>query len=116
MATVRIRHAYEARTRGDGHCVLVDRLWPRGLSKERASWDEWRKDLAPSTELRRWYGHDPEKFAEFRRRYASELRTPSARAALRELASRRGAVTLVTATHDIDHSGAAVLARVLDRA
>jgi uncharacterized protein YeaO (DUF488 family) len=91
--------------------VLIDRLWPRGVSKERARIDEWMKDAAPSTELRRWYGHDPAKFAEFARRYCEELQRPPASdavARLRELTDAR-AVSLVTATRDVEHSGARVL-------
>lgn len=110
-----VKHVYEPRASADGRRLLVDRLWPRGLSKERASWDAWRKDLAPSTELRRWYGHDPKRFAEFRRRYTGELRAPGARAALREIVRQRGRITLLTATHDLEHSGAAVLAKVASR-
>jgi uncharacterized protein YeaO (DUF488 family) len=92
--------------------VLVDRVWPRGLTKEAAHLDEWIKDVAPSTPLRRWYGHRPERFTEFTRRYLAELAEPPSAAAmnrLHELARRRN-VTLLTATRDIDHSQAAVLA------
>ena len=89
--------------------------WPRGLTKEKAALDEWVKDVAPSTELRRWYGHDPARFEEFRRRYEQELAEPEqarALAGLRETASRQ-TITLLTATRDIDHSEAAVLASLL---
>ncbi len=92
--------------------MLVDRVWPRGLTKDAAHLDEWLKDVAPSTELRKWYGHDPDRFAEFRRRYDAELAEPARKAALerlRELA-RSGPLTLLTATKDLDHSQAAVLA------
>jgi uncharacterized protein YeaO (DUF488 family) len=95
--------------------VLVDRVWPRGLTKDAAQLDEWIKDVAPSTALRRWYGHRPERFSEFRRRYLAELADPQRKAAmnrLRELA-RSKAITLLTATRDIDHSQAAVLAEQL---
>jgi uncharacterized protein YeaO (DUF488 family) len=95
----------------DGARVLVDRVWPRGLTKEAAHLDEWLKDVAPSTELRRWYGHRPERFDEFRRRYLAELAEPGPAAALdrlRELA-RTGKVTVLTATRDVEHSQAAVL-------
>jgi uncharacterized protein YeaO (DUF488 family) len=98
--------------RGDvGYRVLVDRLWPRGIKKADAALDEWLKDAAPSTELRRWYGHDPERFTEFSRRYRAELRRPPASDAvnhLRGLAARR-AVILLTATGDVERSGARVL-------
>jgi len=95
--------------------VLVDRIWPRGLAKERARLDEWAKAVAPSTELRRWYGHDPSKLDQFRRRYQAELAEPERQAALRHLRelARSGRLTLVTATRDIDLSQAAVLAEHL---
>jgi uncharacterized protein YeaO (DUF488 family) len=95
----------------DRHRVLVDRLWPRGIGKQDAPLDEWPKELAPSTELRRWYGHDPARFTEFARRYRAELARPPASETvtrLRDLARRRP-VTLVTATRDAEHSGARVL-------
>jgi uncharacterized protein YeaO (DUF488 family) len=95
--------------------VLVDRIWPRGIRKEDAHLDEWCKDVAPSTELRRWYGHDPERFDEFARRYRAELRQPAHAAAverLREVAQMRP-VILLTATKRVDISQAAVLADVL---
>jgi uncharacterized protein YeaO (DUF488 family) len=94
-----------------GYRVLVDRLWPRGIKKADANLDEWLKDAAPSTELRRWYGHDPDRFAEFARRYRAELRRLPASGAvdhLRRLASSR-VVVLLTATSDVEHSGACVL-------
>jgi uncharacterized protein YeaO (DUF488 family) len=95
----------------DRQRVLVDRLWPRGVRKDEASIDEWLKDAAPSTELRRWYGHDPAKFAEFARRYRGELaETPALEAVAHLLAlSEAGTVALVTATRDVEHSGALVL-------
>ena len=101
----------------DGFRVLVDRVWPRGLRKDDAHLDAWLRDIAPSTELRRWYGHDPARYAEFRRRYLAELRDPDHRAAWRELdeLARRGRVTLLTATRDVEHSQAAVLAERLSR-
>ena len=97
------------------HRVLVDRLWPRGLAKGSAPFDEWAKDVAPSTELRRWYGHVPERFEEFARRYAGELAEKPASQALAELRSHATErdLTLVTATRDLQRSGAAVLRDVL---
>lgn len=112
---VAIKRAYEAPTPHDGTRVLVDRLWPRGLSKERARVDLWLKDVAPSTQLRQWYGHDPAKFAAFRARYLQELEGEPGRAALqqvRELA-RKGPVTLVFGARDVEHSEAAVLQDLL---
>ena len=102
---------------GSGYRVLVDRLWPRGVSKTQAALDEWLKDAAPSSDLRRWYGHRVERFEEFARRYRAELRHPPALAAvdrLVELAHERP-VTLLTATRDVEHSGALVLHEVLTR-
>ena len=96
--------------------VLVDRLWPRGIQKAAVDFDEWAKDVAPSADLRRWYGHDPERFGEFARRYRAELdHDPGASAVerLRALASRGGRLVLLTATRDVEHSGATVLAEVL---
>lgn len=95
--------------------VLVDRVWPRGLRKEEAHLDEWCKDVAPSTELRKWYGHDPERYEEFARRYRDELEQPRPAEALnhlRELARRRG-VALLTASRAVEISQASVLADVL---
>jgi uncharacterized protein YeaO (DUF488 family) len=109
---VRMRRVYDDPSPEDGTRVLVDRIWPRGLAKARAGIDEWAKQVAPSTDLRRWYGHDPGRFEEFRRRYLAELAEPERLAALRHLRelARSGRLTLVTATRDIDHSQAAVLA------
>ncbi|GAA2266771.1 DUF488 family protein [Actinomadura luteofluorescens] len=109
---VRLRRVYESPSDEDGKRILVDRVWPRGLSKDKAHLDEWEKDVAPSTELRKWYGHDAAKFEEFTRRYDAELGEPERAAALdhlRELAGQ-GTVTLLTATKDVDRSQAAVLA------
>lgn len=113
---VRTARIYGEPAPGDGHRVLVDRLWPRGLRKDGAPLDEWVKDAAPSTELRRWYGHDPAKFEEFRRRYAVELAAPPQRAALAHLRTLAGTgkpLTLLTATKDVAHSQAAILAALL---
>jgi len=112
---VRLRRVYDQPEPADGRRVLVDRLWPRGLSKERAAVDDWLRVVAPSEELRRWYGHQPDRFTGFRQRYQRELRAPESSAAvarLRELA-RSGPVTLLTATRDLGHSQAAVLAELL---
>lgn len=114
---IRVKRAREPAARGDGHRVLVDRLWPRGVRKADAHIDEWRKDVAPSHELRRWFGHDPERFAGFRDRYRRELRAEPARTALAELRRRaaRGTVTLVYAARDELHNNAVVLAQELSR-
>jgi uncharacterized protein YeaO (DUF488 family) len=112
---VRVRRVYDHPAPDDGRRLLVDRLWPRGLTKDAAHVDEWVKDVAPSDDLRRWYGHEPERFEEFRRRYADELREPARAQALDRIeeAARQGTVTLLTATKDAGHSQAAVLAERL---
>ena len=112
---VRVRRVYEEPERGDGTRVLVDRIWPRGLTKARAALDEWCKDVAPSSELRKWYNHDPARFEDFGRRYRAELEDPQraqALAHLRELAQDRQ-LTLLTATSQPQISEAAVLAELL---
>ena len=98
-----------------GYRVLVDRLWPRGVSKERAALDEWAKDVAPSDGLRRWYGHEPAKFSDFARRYRAELALAPGKDAVDRLraTAEKSTVTLVTATRDVERSGAAVLLEVL---
>ena len=100
---------------GPGYRVLVDRLWPRGVSKDIAAIDEWAKDVAPSDGLRRWYGHEPERFAEFARRYRAELSTSPAKDAVSQLraTAKKKPVVLVTSTRDVAHSGAAVLLAAL---
>lgn len=114
IATKRV---YEPYARSDGYRVLVDRLWPRGLSKAKAHVDCWARDISPSTELRQWYGHDPEKWPEFQKRYRAELATPEAKALLADLVrrARRGRVTLVYSSHAAHISNAAVLERMLKR-
>ncbi|HEY4131512.1 MAG TPA: DUF488 family protein [Gemmatimonadaceae bacterium] len=111
------KRAYEPASDSDGYRVLVDRLWPRGLSKARVQLDAWEKDIAPSPALRKWYGHDPDKWHEFQVRYAAELRTASAMKVLDSLVRRakRGRVTLVYASRAGDLSDAAVLKRILTR-
>jgi uncharacterized protein YeaO (DUF488 family) len=112
---VRVGRVYDPRVRGDGNRVLVDRIWPRGLSKVKADLDEWCKAVAPSTELRKWYHHDPSRFEEFARRYRAELSGPEqaeALAHLRKLAGSRN-LTLLTATKDPEISEAAALADLL---
>jgi len=109
------RRIYEEPAPGDGTRVLVDRVWPRGMRKEAAHLDEWLREVAPSTELRRWYGHDPDLFAEFRRRYRAELGDSGHQAAVGQLLDRAGRdrLTLLTATKDVERSHAAVLAEWL---
>jgi len=112
---VRLRRVYDDPSPDDGLRVLVDRVWPRGMTKAAARLDEWMKDVAPSTPLRSWYGHRPERFEEFRRRYLTELDDPKRAAGVDRLRalSRDKPVTLLTATRDVDRSQAAVLAELL---
>jgi uncharacterized protein YeaO (DUF488 family) len=112
---VRLRRVYDDLAPEDGIRVLVDRVWPRGLTKAAVHLDEWTKDIAPSTQLRRWYGHRPERFTEFRRRYLMELREAPPAATIDRLRTlaRTGPVTLLTATRDVEHSQAAVLIDLL---
>ena len=112
-----LKRVYDELEPGEGTRVLVERLWPRGLSKERAHVDLWLKEIAPSRELRTWYGHDPQKFAEFRRRYEAELASETGQAALAKLRAlaRQEPVTLVFAARDTEHSNAIVLRDLLLR-
>lgn len=111
-ARVRIKRVYDPPDPGDGRRVLVDRLWPRGLKKERAKIDRWMKEVAPSDALRRWFAHDPRKWPEFRRRYRAELETNPALEDLMRLA-REGPLTLLYATRDTEHNQARVLQEIL---
>lgn len=115
-AMLRIKRAYDPPAAQDGFRVLVDRLWPRGLSKEAAAVDEWLKDIAPSAELRRWFGHDPARWAEFKARYREELNSrerSAALARLRETARTRATVTLLFGARDTTHNHANALLEVL---
>lgn len=112
MSRVDVDRVYHTHTAADGRRVLVDRLWPRGVSKADAALDDHVPDVAPSTELRHWYGHDPARFAEFRDRYLAELEAEPAASALEELVTQARAARLIllTATRDVEHSHASVLA------
>ncbi|HVY77658.1 MAG TPA: DUF488 family protein [Solirubrobacterales bacterium] len=112
---IQVKRIYDRPTTGDGRRVLVDRLWPRGVSRERAELDEWERALAPSPELRRWFGHRPARFAEFRLAYIDELRQQRSRLRKLRASARDGPVTLLYAAHDPDHNHAIVLAEVLRR-
>lgn len=117
MAAIDVIRVYDDPGRtGEQYRVLVDRLWPRGVAKASLDLDEWVKDVAPSTELRRWYGHEPDRFEEFTRRYRDELDGEPAASVVAALRHRRRRHTLVflTATRDVEHSGAEVLRRVVD--
>lgn len=107
MAEIRIKRAYEPPVSGDGYRILVDRLWPRGLSKQQLKIDRWLKDVAPSNELRRWFGHDPAKFAEFKKLYEKELHDNPAVAEMEEV--KEPVITLVYSAKDEQHNQAVVL-------
>lgn len=108
-----IKRVYDPREESDGYRVLVDRLWPRGLTREEAAIDDWAKEIAPSSALRKWFGHKPERWVEFEMKYRAELREGAAAAALAVLEGRRGRATLLTATRDLDHSHARILQRLI---
>ncbi|WP_210603866.1 DUF488 domain-containing protein [Brevibacterium oceani] len=113
---IRVRRIYDDPEPSDGTRVLVDRVWPRGVSKDHANLGEWLKDVAPSTELRQWYGHDPDKYDEFARRYREELKDDTRAEALDRLKdiAEKGTLTLLTASKRDDISQAAVLKKTLD--
>ncbi|MGA9364772.1 MAG: DUF488 family protein [Bacteroidota bacterium] len=114
---IKLKRIYEKAERTDGKRVLIDRLWPRGVRKEEAHIDEWLREIAPSDELRRWYGHKPERWEDFRKRYRAEL----SKASLKELVGKlrrkgkRSTVTLLFAATDSEHSNAAVLKEILEK-
>ena len=109
-----LKRAYDRSTRADGKRLLVERLWPRGIKKSALPLDDWVKDIAPSTELRKWFSHDPAKWAEFRRRYQAELATkPEIWKPLLETA-RKSTITLVYSSHDAEHNNAVVLKEFLE--
>lgn len=112
---IKIKRVYEPAERGDGYRVLVDRLWPRGLKKEAADLDMWLKDIAPSPALRTWFGHKPERFAEFSKKYKAELKANPAVAQLRALAGEHKTVTLLYGARDTEHNHAVVLAAYVGR-
>jgi uncharacterized protein YeaO (DUF488 family) len=112
---VRLKRIYDTPSRSDGERVLIDRLWPRGFTHQDAHVEEWARELAPSTELRRWFGHDPSRFDEFRRRYRLELAAHEAKLAELRRRARRGPLTLVYSARDTEHNNAVVLAEVLRR-
>lgn len=113
--TVVIKRVYEPAEENDGFRILVDRLWPRGLSKEKAAIDLWAKEIAPSDDLRKWFSHDPSRWEEFRKRYRDELSTGDRKKMLKDLVSRagRGLLTLVYAAKDTTHNNAVVLQELI---
>ena len=112
-ANVRLKRAYEPKDAEDGTRILVDRLWPRGVSKEDAALDQWMKEISPSTELRKWFGHDPDRWEEFCRRYSAELHQNAALLGQLRSLARQGPLTLVYSAHDEVHNDAVVLRNVL---
>jgi uncharacterized protein YeaO (DUF488 family) len=112
---VKIKRAYESPAEEDGARILVDRLWPRGLTKEKARIDLWLKEIAPSTELRKWFAHDAAKWAEFKRRYRQELKQHAEELAILKKQMRAGPVTLIYAAKDEAHNEAAILQERLNR-
>lgn len=112
---IQLKRAYEVPSPADGERILVERLWPRGLTKERAAVDLWLKDVAPSPELRRWFGHDPSRWKQFEKRYWGELGERSEAVDLLRRKARRGRVTLVYAAKDQQHNGALALKEYLEQ-
>lgn len=114
---VQVRRIYDDPVNSDGTRILVDRIWPRGISKDKAELDDWLKELAPSSDLRKWYSHDPDKFEEFSRRYQEELKDDDHAEALKSLKdyAKKGKLTLLTASKRDDISDATVLKKVLDK-
>lgn len=106
---IKIKRIYEGSEKGDGKRILVDRLWPRGVSKEKADLDLWMKDIAPTTELRKWFGHDPKKWPEFKKRYKQELRKNKASVEEIKKISKGKTVTLLYGAKDEEHNEAVVL-------
>ena len=112
---IRLKRAYDEPSKQDGLRILVERLWPRGVSKEKAAVDLWLKDLSPSTELRKWYGHDPEKWDEFRKRYWSELGEKGDLLMLLKHRTTEGTVTFVFAASDVERNSAVALKEYLEK-
>ena len=112
---IKLKRAYEKPAKDDGERILVERLWPRGLTKEQAKLDLWLKDVAPSTELRKWFGHDPDRWIEFRQRYRKELKQKADQIKLLRRKAREGTITLIYAARDEAHNGALVLKQFLQK-
>lgn len=112
---MKIKRAYAPVEETDDYRILVDRLWPRGISKEKAQIDLWLKSVAPSNELRKWFGHDPERFAEFSERYRAELTASGALDELRAVLKEHPTATLLFAAHDEEHNNAVVLQHLLEK-
>lgn len=110
---IKLKRAYEKPSRDDGERILVERLWPRGLTKEKAAVDLWLKDVAPSAELRKWFGHDPDKWDQFQKRYWKELKESAEAVKLLKQKGKQGTITLVYAAKDEEHNGALALKQFL---
>lgn len=113
--TIQLKRVYDEPSKSDGTRILVDRLWPRGLTKEKARVDLWLKEIAPSTELRKWFAHDPAKWPEFKARYKAELKHNASQLALLKQATTRGSTTLLYGAKDTEHNEAVVLNELLNR-
>jgi len=113
--SLKIKRAYEAPADDDGTRILVDRLWPRGLTKQKAKIDFWFKEIAPSTELRKWFAHDPAKWTEFQKRYTAELKQQNEQLSLLKQKAAGGPVTLIYGARDQEHNEAVVLQKLLQR-
>ena len=111
---VKTKRVYDTAAPGDGQRILVDRLWPRGIRKEEAKIDEWLKDIAPSTELRKWFSHDPAKWPEFKKRYITELKKKSGLMEQMRAEAKKGTITLLFAAGDIEHDNAVVLKELIE--
>jgi uncharacterized protein YeaO (DUF488 family) len=112
---IKLKRAYEKPAKDDGERVLVERLWPRGVTKDRAKVDLWLKDIAPSAELRKWFGHDPERWGEFRQRYRKELKQKADLIKLLRRKAKDGTITLIYAARDEAHNSALVLRQFLQK-
>ena len=112
---IKIKRVYDPPSPEDGKRVLVDRLWPRGIRKEDAAIDEWPKEIAPTTQLRKWYGHDPSRYEEFKKRYARELEDKADLIDRIKNEARRGTVTLLFSARDIEHNNGTVLKEILEQ-
>ena len=114
MKTINIKRVYDDKSKDDGYRVFIDRLWPRGVSKDEAHFDEWLKDLAPSTELRKWFDHDPDRFEEFRKRYKKQLEEHKAELDKLRSKAKSEKVTLLFAAKDTEMNNAVVVKEVLE--
>lgn len=112
---IKVKRVYDPPAKDDGMRILIDRLWPRGLRKDEAAIAEWMKEIAPSDELRKWFGHDPEKWQEFRKKYKEELRAKPELIKRLKAESKKGTLTLLFSARDIEHNNAVALKEVLER-